>query len=217
MSRPQTIQEEKYNVITHGLMAMLLIAAMPFAVLYAFAGGGVVALRDAIGVAIFCLSLILMFGTSALYHGMPAGSRYKRIFNRFDHMSIFFAIAGSYTPIVLSIIGGKTGTIILIVEWSLVLVGILYKAFAFKKNRLSWIISITLYLAMGWAIAACFPLLGARATPASFWLIFTGGLFYTVGIFFFAQSRRYMHVVWHFFVNAGAICHFMAIVFFLRP
>lgn len=215
MSRPQSKIEERWNSLTHGSMAILLLLAMPAVLLHFVRQTGKMTVRDTVGVAIFVLCLILMFATSAIYHGIPATSKYKRILNRLDHMSIFFAIAGSYTPIVLSVIGGKIGWIILGVEWSLVLIGVIYKSLSFKKNLLSWIFSIVLYLAMGWAIVACFPLFATRAQPASFWLILAGGIFYTVGIVFFALEKKYSHVIWHFFVNAGAISHFIAIVFFL--
>lgn len=215
MSRPQTKTEERWNSATHGSMAVLLLVAMPLVLNRIINQAGKMALRDGVGVAIFILCLVMMFSTSAIYHGVPATSKYKRILNRLDHMSIFFAIAGSYTPIVLSVIGGREGWIILAVEWTLVLIGVVFKSLSFKKDLISWIFSILLYLAMGWAIVACFPLFAARAHPACFWLVLSGGIFYTVGIIFFALEKRYSHVIWHFFVNAGAISHFIAIVFFL--
>jgi hemolysin III len=216
MSRNQTIREERLNSLTHGGMALVLLLTMPLVLVYVIDQAGQMALRDGIGVAVFLLCLIMMFATSGLYHGVPAGSRYKPILNRLDHMAIFFAIAGSYTPLVLSVIRGRAGWIILAVEWSLVVIGVIFKSLSFKKNLASWIVSILLYLAMGWAIAVCFPLFAARAHPACLWLIITGGIFYTVGIVFFALEKKYSHVIWHFFVNMGAISHFTAIVFFMR-
>lgn len=216
MSRIQTVKEERLNSLTHGGMALILLLTMPLVLSYVIARAGQMALRDGIGVAVFLLCLILMFAASGLYHGVPADSRYKPILNRLDHMAIFFAIAGSYTPLVLSVIGGRAGWIILGVEWTLVIIGVVFKSLSFKKNLASWIITLLLYLAMGWAIAVCFPLLAARAHPACLWLIIAGGIFYTVGIVFFALEKKYSHLVWHFFVNMGAISHFVAIVFFLR-
>lgn len=216
MSRPQTIREEKLNILTHGLMAILIAGAIPFAVVRVFSQGGNMAGRDAVTVAIFCLCLVFMFSTSAIYHSMPMASHKKIIFNRLDHMSIYFAIAGSYTPIAVSIIGGRPGLTILVVEWSLVLAGMLFKLFFFKTNLLTRILSVALYLAMGWSVVVCFPLLAVRALPVCLWLILAGGIFYTIGVVFFSLNNRYAHVVWHFFVNAGAISHFVAIVFFLN-
>jgi len=211
----QTRREELGNVLTHAPMAILILILLPFAVLYAYrqtSGPPVVA---ATGVAIFCLCLTLMFGISALYHGLPQTSRLKRIFNRMDHMAIYFAIAGSYTPLALIVIGGKTGWAILILEWSLVLAGIVYKSVAFKKSRTLEIISTILYLLMGWAILPCLPTFIRQAQIGCIILVFAGGLFYSGGVAFFAMQKRHAHVIWHFFVNAGALCHFLAIVFFL--
>jgi len=163
---------------------------------------------------IFCLCMILMFTTSAIYHILPADRRSKRLFNRFDHISIYFAIAGTYTPVALSVIGGTAGRTLLLLEWSLVLAGIAFKILAFRRSRLTEIISTAVYLLMGWAITPWLPLFIARADPGCVVLIVAGGLFYTAGVVFFALKRRYAHTVWHLFVNAGAVCHFLAIVLF---
>jgi len=207
----QTRYEEHLNVLTHGIMAAAVMIMLPWAVWNA----GRVSFRNGAGVAVFCGCLILMFGVSAVYHGLPAGGAAKKVLNRLDHMAIFFAIAGSYTPIAIAVIGGRTGQSILIMEWILVLVGILFKILAFKKNRLTWILSTVLYLLMGWAVVICLPVFIRQANPVFAWLILAGGVFYTGGILFFAQSRRYAHVIWHFFVDAGAACHFLAIAVFL--
>ena len=125
------------------------------------------------------------------------------------------AIAGTYTPIALSVIGGRLGWLIFALQWLLVLAGILFKVFCFKKSRLSSLVSVLLYLLMGWAVALCLPVFAARAQPANFWLVVAGGLFYTSGLIFFARGRPFDHVTWHGFVMAGAFCHFLAIIFFL--
>jgi hemolysin III len=211
----QTRREEFANVLTHGLMAMLVIAALPFAVLHIYRTMMAEPLTAAVAVAVFCLSLILMFGTSAAYHALPADSRYKLIFNRLDHMAIYFAIAGSYTPLALIVIGGTTGLAVLILEWSLVLAGIIFKVLAFKKSKLNAVISTMFYLLMGWAIVLCLPSFFSQARIACSALILAGGLCYSGGLFFYARQRRYSHVIWHGFVDGGAICHFLAIVLFL--
>lgn len=208
-------REEHANAWTHGIMAVLLLLTAPLAVGYVVTATGKNSLIDGLGVAIFILCLIMMFTASTVYHGLPARSRLKPIWNRIDHMAIYFAIAGSYTPIALSVIGSKIGWLILALEWTLVIGGLLFKAFYFKKNRLSWVISIALYLMMGWVVVLCMPVMIARAQTANLWLIIAGGLFYTGGLIFFAQTWRYAHLVWHGFVIAGALSHFIAIIFFL--
>jgi hemolysin III len=160
MGRTQTIQEERINTLTHGLMAILLIGALPFTIRKFLNHGGAAAWRDTAAVIVFCLCLILMFSSSAIYHGLPQESRFKRLFNRFDHMAIYFAIAGSYTPIAISVIGGRTGLIVLLIQWFLVLAGILFQIFVFNKNLLTQIVSVTLYLAMG-----CLLLADSRRRP----------------------------------------------------
>ena len=209
-------KEEAINAITHGITALILIVTAPLAVMRTQRNAGSDAIKDVFAVSVFIICLVLMFTSSAVYHVLPAKSPYKPVWNRLDHMAIFLAIAGTYTPVALSVIGGRTGWLIFGFEWLLVLAGILFKTFHFKKNKKTWVISILLYLLMGWAVVLCMPAFIARAQTANLWLIFTGGLFYTIGILFFAQKWRYSHVVWHGFVMAGALSHFVAIVFFLR-
>lgn len=212
----QTRQEEKLNVITHGLMAILVLAALPFAALRAYNANPLNATTAAVAVGIFCFCLILMFTASSVYHGLPAESRFKRIFNRFDHMAIYFAIAGSYTPLALIVIGGTAGISLLILEWSLVVIGIIYKSVAFKKSKLTAAFSSILYLLMGWAVVLWLPQFLERASLACVLLIVGGGLLYSGGMAFYAKQSKNMHVIWHFFVDGGAICHFLAIVFFIN-
>ena len=214
--RRQSRKEERINAITHGAMAVMLFIAAPLTIIHVIRPVSVHSLKDAFATAVFIICLILMFTTSAVYHALPAGSHYKNFWNRLDHIAIFLAIAGSYTPVALSVIGGRIGWFIFGFEWMLVLVGILFKTFHFKKNRVTWILSIMLYLLMGWAVVLYLPVYMSRAQAPNLWLIFSGGLFYTIGILFFAQKWRYSHVVWHGFVMAGALSHFVAIVFFLR-
>src|SRR5690554_2165937 len=133
MSKQQSRIEERWNSLTHGSMAILLLLTLPIVLVHVIRQAGNMALRDGLAVGVFVLCLTLMFSTSAIYHGIPTTSKYKHIFNRLDHMSIFFAIAGSYTPIVLSVIGGRVGWIILAVEWSLVIIGVIFKSVCFKK------------------------------------------------------------------------------------
>lgn len=206
MSVEQTRREERFNTLTHGLMAIMIACAFIAVVAGTW--------RDEPSVIIFCLCMILMFTTSAIYHILPAYSRSKRLFNRFDHISIYFAIAGTYTPIALSVIGGSAGRTLILIEWLLVLAGIVFKILAFQRSQLTEIISTTVYLLMGWAITPWLPVFITRADPGCVVLIVSGGLFYTAGVFFFALKRRYAHTVWHLFVNAGAVCHFLAIVLF---
>jgi hemolysin III len=215
MSYLQSRREETCNTWTHGVMAALAVLAMPFAVLGAWMGSPGAPRLAASSVTVFCLAMILMFSTSAIYHSLPADWRSKHVFNRLDHMSIFFAIAGTYTPIALVIIGGRAGLQLLLIEWSLVLAGIVFKLVAFKKNQLTEILSTAIYLMMGWSIVPFLPDFIQKAQQGCTALIVAGGIFYTTGVIFFALKRRYAHTVWHLFVDAGATCHFLAITLFI--
>ena len=215
--RTQSLGEEIGNAITHGVMALFMLLMLPYAAIRAYnrAPGGSEVL-DAVTVSVFVISVFFMFLASTIYHSMRYGSTQKQIMNRLDHIMIYFAIAGTYTPIALSIIGGTLGIVLCVIQWSLVLAGTLFKSLAFSQSLKSWILTILIYLLMGWMVALCMPSLIAGATAPTFWLILSGGLCYTAGVVCFAMKFPFAHMVWHFLVDFGAICHFIGIVFFLR-
>lgn len=206
-----TRNEEIANVISHGIMAALCLLILPFAAIKAYIEGGAL---DAIGVSIFVISILLMFLASTLYHSMEKGTRFKRIFQIFDHIFIYVAIAGSYTPIALSVIGGWQGIFITVIQWSMVTAGILHKTLSRKKEPKS---NVTIYLIMGWTIIIFLPVLLKKAGIELISMIVVGGLFYSVGAFIYKKKAfKYHHMIWHLFVSLGALSHFIGIVFFLR-
>ncbi len=205
-----TFGEEVANSITHGVMGALAVLSLPYVAIRAYLRGGVL---DAATSSIFVLSLFFMFSASMLYHAMAFDSRHKAVFNILDHIAIFVAIAGSYTPIALVVIGGWEGWVIVGLQWSLVLFGILYKSIAMNTFRRA---STAIYIVMGWTIVMFLPQFLAKANPAMMILIVGGGIAYSAGVFFFASRFRYAHMIWHFFVNLGALLHFIAIVFRLE-
>ena len=157
--------------------------------------------------------LFLMFLASTLYHSMDPSSRHKEVFHILDHIFIYVAIAGSYTPIALSVIGGWQGVVITVVQWAMVLFGIFYKSLS---RRSIPAVSLTIYLVMGWTIVFFLPLFIRRASEPLLWLIAAGGVLYTVGAWFYARKGfRYHHLVWHLLINLAVVCHFAGIVFFL--
>lgn len=117
--------EEVANCVTHGVMALLCLFALPCVAVYGYIQAGTL---KAIGDSIFVISLFLMFIVSTLYHSMPFGTTHKYVFRKLDHICIYFAIAGSYTPIALTVIGGTKGFVIIAIEWLAVLGGILLKS-----------------------------------------------------------------------------------------
>lgn len=206
-----TFGEEAANTITHGVMAMIILFAMPFAILFVNNRSD---LTSAIGVSIFLISVFLMLLSSGLFHSMAKDSRHKLIFKIFDHIFIYVAIAGSYTAVALSVIRGWQGIVIICIQWAMVLAGILQKVLSKKKNPVS---SVAVYLIMGWTILAFLPLFLQKASFEIILFIALGGIAYSIGALFYAKKAfKYYHMVWHLFVNIGVIMHFVGLVFFLQ-
>lgn len=203
-----SFKEEVFNCVTHGIMAIIMLILIPICAVYSYA---MYDTTRAIGVSIFTICLFLMFMGSTLYHSMKYSSPQKAVFRILDHIFIYFAIAGSYTPIALSLIKGWEGALILVVQWSMVLIGILYKSIA--TNSLPKL-SLTIYLVMGWTAVLFIPSLLRNANLTFLMLIVTGGIMYSIGAYFYAKkSMKYSHVIWHIFISLASICHFIAIVF----
>ena len=208
-----TFGEEVANAVSHGAMAILALFALPFSAVWAYLHNPENPALASAGVSVFVISLFLMFLCSTLYHSMKPDSRHKAVFHILDHIMIYFAIAGSYTPVALCVIGGWQGVLIVVIQWVMVLFGIFYKSLA-KRSIPS--ISLTIYLVMGWMIVIFFPLFWNNASTPLLALIGAGGIFYTLGAIFYAKKGfRYHHLVWHLLINIAVVCHFIGIVFFL--
>lgn len=209
-----TFGEEIANAVSHGVMAVLTLLALPFATLWSYTHAVGNNIESTVGVSIFVISIFLMFLTSTLYHSMHPDSRHKEIFHILDHIMIYVAIAGSYTPIALTVIGGWQGILIVVLQWAMVLFGIFYKSLS---KRSIPAISLTIYLIMGWTVIFFMPLFIRNASLQLLILIAAGGVFYTLGAYFYAKKGfRYHHLVWHLMINIAATCHFVAIVFYLN-
>lgn len=207
-----TLGEEIANTLSHGVMACATLAALPFAAVWAYAHDTEPVLA-AVSVSVFVISIFLMFLASTLYHSMNPQSRHKEVFHILDHIFIYVAIAGSYTPIALSVIGGWQGIVIAVVQWAMVLFGIFYKSLS---RRSIPAVSLTIYLVMGWTIVFFLPLFIRHASTALLWLIVLGGVLYTGGAWIYARKGfRYHHLVWHLLINLAVAAHFTGIVFFL--
>jgi hemolysin III len=197
--------EERLNVITHGLACILAIV-----------GGFVILLTNAhdhganiiIALVVYIAASIMVFGSSTLYHSVSPG-KLKRNLQKLDHISIFFMIAGTHTPIVVYCFSSAFGNYYLIVLWSLVIFGIFYKIFWIDKfERLG----LVLYIIMGWMAIFIFPELVYMLEVQELILILAGGIAYTSGIIFYRwHSLKYHHAIWHMFVFLGGILHYIAI------
>jgi len=208
--RPYTFGEEAGNAISHGSMALITLGGIAPTSIYEYIKHGTLA---AAGAAVFMSSLFLMFLFSALYHSMAAETIHKRVLQILDHIFIYVAIAGTYTPIALSVIGSWIGIAVASLQWVMVLFGILYKSISRRSIPK---ISLTIYLVMGWSILFVAPMFIHNASLGMQLLILGGGVFYSAGTYFYAhKGKRFFHMVWHLFVNLGALCHFLGILLFL--
>lgn len=207
-----TLGEEVANAVSHGVMSLAALISLPFAAVWAYVHDpeGILA---SVSVSVFVISIFLMFLASTLYHSMNPQSRHKEIFHILDHIFIYVAIAGSYTPIALSVIGGWQGLFITVLQWAMVVFGIFYKSLS---RRSIPAVSLTIYLVMGWTIVFFLPLFIRHASTQLLWLIAAGGVLYTLGAWFYARKGfRYHHMVWHLLINLAVVCHFIGIVFYL--
>jgi hemolysin III len=176
-------------------------------------------LRAAV-LAVYGVSLVLLFSASALYHLARTTPPRELIFRRIDHSAIFVLIAGTYTPICVIALPGTPGALVLVTVWVLAVAGILSKIFFFGKIP-DWV-STVLYVLMGWfAVIVAVPLVRNLPLPGLLWLL-AGGGFYTVGTVFYSMKKLVVvpgvfgnHEIWHLFVSAGAAAHFVLILRFV--
>ena len=203
-----SVREEIMHAVTHGIAAMLSVAALAFLLMKVDSGPlGILA------VSLYGGAMIAMFTTSTLYHSLFA-TKAAGFFKMLDHSAIYLKIAGAYSPFALIALPVSTGIWVMVGAWAAAVLGIALKlrAFVKKTGKRFSLISLLLYLAMGWAgVLMIGPLSEQLPSVAINWVI-AGGLAYTIGAGFYAmKSWPYTHVVWHLFVVAGAACHFVAI------
>ena len=168
-----------------------------------------------ISLAIFIISMFLLYTASTLYHTFDLSENANRLLKKFDHMMIFVMIAGSYTPICLVVLGGKLGLSLFLLIWCIALAGIILKAFWVTCPK--WFSSI-IYIAMGWTCVLAFAPIVNALPPKAFGLLLAGGIIYTIGgiiytlkLPLFNSRHKYFgtHEIFHLFVLGGSICHFI--------
>ena len=198
------------NAITHGIGAILAIAGAAYLITVSTRGSA----WDIVSCSIFAGTLVLVYLCSTLYHSLVR-TRARHVFHVLDHSSIYLLIAGTYTPFALISLRGPLGWTVFAVQWSLAIAGVIVKSFAVGRFPVA---SALVYLFQGWfAVFAINPLFHAIGWYGMFWLGM-GGLAYTFGIIFFALDRlRYFHALWHVFVLAGSVAHYIAILFYVLP
>jgi hemolysin III len=197
---------ERFNSISHLVGACLaLIGAVVLIVLASLHGDA----RKIVSLSIYGVSLLALYTSSTLYHSLKG--RAKQVFRHLDHTAIYLLIAGSYTPLTLVVLGGRLGWSLFAAVWALAVIGIVQE---FRKVKGERVISVVIYVTMGWlAVVALGPLARALGT-AGLALLISGGVFYTAGIAFYAFDRRLpvFHGVWHLFVLAGSIAHYLVVL-----
>ena len=209
LSKRLSFGEEVANSITHAVGAVAMLVLLPITAIYSYHHYG---MQAAVGMSIFDISLFLMFMSSTIYHSMQYDSPQKFVLRIIDHSMIYIAIAGSYTPVALSLVGGWLGYLIIVLQWGATIFGILYKIFAKKINDK---FSLFLYLLMGWLVGLIIPSIISK-TGVVFWsLMLAGGLAYTIGAIFYARKRPYDHMIWHLFILLASILQYIAIVHFM--
>ena len=203
---------EPGNAFTHLAGMILAILASTPLLLKSIVNSGTETFN---AMCIFILSMILLYGASAMYHSVNVtGSRLK-LFKKIDHMMIFVLIAGSYTPVCLIVLGGELGYTLLNVVWGIAVVGMLIKAFWVTCPK--WFSSL-IYIAMGWVCLTAIKTIIASLTPGAFYWLLAGGIIYTIGGVIYALklplfNARFKHFgsheIFHLFVMGGSFCHYI--------
>lgn len=208
------------SAITHFIgMLMAIFAAIPLLIKAANEPGRVYI----ISLTVYAASLILLYAASTTYHTFDVSPKINTILKKIDHMMISVLIAGSYTPVCLISLKGRTGLILLAIVWSIAIAGILIKAFWVYCPK--WVSSV-LYIGMGWTCVLAFTQILNNMSPAAFGWLLAGGIIYTVGgviyalklpIFNSKHKNFGSHEIFHLFVMGGSACHFVVMYAFLLP
>jgi len=203
--RPQTPKEELANAASHGFGLLLGLIAIPFLIQKVLENGEAEAW---IGGIAFSLGILMVYTFSTFYHAAK-NPKWKSKLQVLDHIAIYFLIAGSYTPMVLAVLKQDKAIIFLSILWASVLVGTFFKLFYTGRFK---ILSIVIYLTMGWLAVFFFQDIVERISLETLVWIGVGGMAYTIGVYFYIQSNTlYFHAIWHLFVLVGTIAHFVAV------
>ncbi|MBP5988120.1 MAG: hemolysin III family protein [Azonexus sp.] len=200
---------ERFNAWTHLIGALAALTGAIWLIVAAAASGD---LLKTASVTVYGLTLVMLYSISTLYHSVRG--RLKRVLRKLDHLSIYLLIAGSYTPFCLISLRGTWGWSLFGIVWTLAAIGM---AQEIKPRSEARVLSLVIYAVMGWIVLiAIKPLIASIGLAGFLWLA-AGGLFYTVGIVFFTFDERYRHWhgIWHLFVIAGSLSHFIAILFYV--
>ncbi len=213
LSKKYSLKEEVANSITHGIGILFSVVTLTILLVYSIWKKSTISI---VAFSIYGFGSISLYVASTLYHSFQK-ERLKKIFRLFDHASIYLFIAGTYTPVVLLSMKGYWRIGLLTAVWVIAISGILFKVFTFNKFEKYKIISLSLYILMGWLLViAVKPMLEKLPIEFFMWLL-AGGIVYTVGTIFYAIKKiPYNHAIWHIFVLSGSVIHFIGIFLYLR-
>lgn len=207
-SKPaQTNLEEWFNMFSHAITGLCAVGGLVVLIVFGAQSDKDWSLFSAL---FYGVSLVLLYVFSSIYHGLRHRTA-KYVFNILDHCGIYLLIAGTYTPVLLITIGGSTGWWFFGLQWSMAVVGIVLKVFFTGKYNL---LSTLMYAVMGWIVVFKIELVQSLLPAPAFQLLVWGGVAYTVGIVFYLidHRMRFSHFVWHLFVMAGSLLHYLMIV-----
>lgn len=212
LSKKYSKAEEIFNGISHGMGVVFGIVALTILLVISIRKGDV---SSIVAFSIYGGCIILMFLSSTLYHSITI-EKVKRILRVFDHSSIFLFIAGTYTPIALLALKGNLRLIILIGIWAIALSGVIFKIATYNKFDKFKILSVLIYIGMGWlAIIPIRSIINETSINFFYWIL-GGGILYTVGTIFYGNKKiPFNHGIWHIFVLAASITHFLGILKYL--
>ena len=200
------LKKELANSISHGFGILFGIVSIPILIAAASRTGSTAAIA---GTGIYGFSFLMVYTFSTLYHGFQQ-PEVKRVMKIIDHISIYFLIAGSYTPFVLLFVYNTTGLVLLSLLWGLTAIGIFIKIYHTGKYEK---LSTAVYVLMGWMLLPVANTFFAQLSAPVVALIVAGGVLYSIGVIFYLwRGFHYHHVVWHLFVLAASICHYSAIL-----
>lgn len=207
--RSQTVKEENLNAATHGLAFLFSLIGFVFLFLFQKESN----FETILGICLYGSSLLILYFVSTLYHFEKNVER-KAIYRKLDHISIYLLIAGTYSPVVLIVLQQSLGWILFWIVWTIAISGTFLKLFFTGKYE---ILSVLLYLIMGWLIVFDITALSNATGETAMWFLYGGGVAYTAGIVFYAlDSVKYSHAIWHIMVMLGSILHYIFIFSIIR-
>lgn len=198
--------EEIGNAVTHGVGSIFSIVAFLLMIVRAENAW------EAVGACLYFAGMFVMFTMSCLYHAFRHGSGVKRLFRRFDYLSIYLLIGATFAPVLLGHIGGTFGLVFFIIQWVIIAAGVSLVG-VFGPTRLRWL-HLPMYLILGWSALMLLPRMATSGIGFVLWIL-GGGVIYSLGVIPFLMKHKVAHFVWHFFVLAGAVVQWVGVFLYV--